>query len=69
MTTGDLIRHRHDAIASAAQTGADALDGARLDLCEGTLAQLLCALDTLAGRLKPVLDRLSTPVDPVGACR
>jgi hypothetical protein len=59
MTTTDLIRQRLDAIASAARTGADALGGATLNLCEGTLAQLLAELDALAGRLDLVLDRLA----------
>jgi hypothetical protein len=64
MTTAEAIRHRLAAIASAAQTAADARDGARLDLCEGSMAQLLVQLDTLAGRLDLVLDRLSAAVEP-----
>jgi hypothetical protein len=40
-----------------------------VDLAEGTLDQLLTELLTLSGRLELVLNRLSAPVDPVGACR
>jgi hypothetical protein len=45
------------------------LDGAQLDLCEGTLSQLAVELDTLAGRLDLMLDRLAGAADPVGVCR
>jgi hypothetical protein len=65
MTTADHIRHR-PAVASAAQTGADALDGAALDLGNGTLAELLLELESLDGRLALVLDRLACAADPVG---
>jgi hypothetical protein len=51
-------------VSAAAQTGADALDGAALDLPEGALAQLLGELEGLAGRLDLALDRLGTAVDP-----
>jgi hypothetical protein len=62
MTTADHIRRGLDAISAA-----DALDGARLDLCEGTLAQLLCELDALAGRLDLALDRLACAADPMAS--
>jgi hypothetical protein len=64
MTYADAIRQRLDELATAAQTGADALDGAALDLPEGTLAQLLGELEGLAGRLDLALDRLGAAVDP-----
>jgi hypothetical protein len=64
-TLTDCIRHRLDALACACATGADALEGAALDLPEGTLAQLAHELDGRAGRLGLVLDRLGTAVDPV----
>jgi hypothetical protein len=62
MTTLDAIRLQLDALGAAA-TAADTLDGATVDLAEGTLNQLL----TLSGRLELVLNRLSAAVDPVGA--
>jgi hypothetical protein len=69
MTTTDLLRARLDALAAAAQTGADALaDGPALDLSPEVVAELVLELETLAGRLELVLDRLSAAVDPVGAC-
>jgi hypothetical protein len=37
-TVTNAIRRRLDDLATAARTGADALDGAALDLPEGTLA-------------------------------
>jgi hypothetical protein len=40
------------------------LDGAALDLPEGSLAQLLAELEGLAGRLDLVLDPLGAWVDP-----
>jgi hypothetical protein len=52
-------------LAAAAQTGAEALDGAALDVCEGTLAALAAELDGLVGRLDLVLDRVGAAVDPV----
>jgi hypothetical protein len=61
----DCIRHHLDALAAACATGAEALDGASLDLPEGTLAQLLGKLEGLAGRLDLVLDRLGAALDPV----
>jgi hypothetical protein len=64
VTLTEGIRHRLDALACAAQTGADALDGAALDVCEGTLTSLLCELEGLAGRLDLILDRLGAAVDP-----
>jgi hypothetical protein len=67
MTLPDLIRQRLDALAAAAQTGADALDGAALDLPEGTLASIPAKLDGLAGRLELALDRLGAGVDPARA--
>jgi hypothetical protein len=68
MTTAGHIRTRLGAIAGAAQTGADALGGARLDRCEGTLEQLLVELDALAGRLELVVDRLvGAAVNPARA--
>jgi hypothetical protein len=66
MTTADLIRTRLDAIAAAAQTAAEALDGAALDLCPGTLAEILSELEALDVRLDLALDRLASAVDPVG---
>jgi hypothetical protein len=69
MTYADAIRARLDALAAAAQTGADAFDGAALDLPEATLAAILAELDGLAGRLELALDRLGAGVDPVGAAQ
>jgi hypothetical protein len=65
MTTTDLLRAHLDALAAAAQTAGDALDGAAVDLAEGTLDQLKTELLTLSGRLELVLDRLSAVVAPV----
>jgi hypothetical protein len=45
------------------------LQGARLDLADGTLAKLFLELDTLAGRLDLALDQLASAADPAGACR
>jgi hypothetical protein len=59
-----LIRTRLDALACAAATGAEALDGALLDLPPEQLASLALELDSLAGRLELVLDRLGAGVDP-----
>jgi hypothetical protein len=64
MSTTDLIRHRLDAISTAIGPGAEALDGATLDLNPDVLAELLTELDTLSGRLDLVMDRLSEAVDP-----
>jgi hypothetical protein len=64
MTTLDAIRLQLDTLAAKAQTAGDALDGAAVDLAEGTLDQLLTELLTLSGRLELVLDRLSAAVDP-----
>jgi hypothetical protein len=65
MTTLDHVRLRLDAIASAATTGSDALDGANLDLGDGTLADLLSELENIDARLAVVLDRLAGALDPV----
>jgi hypothetical protein len=48
-----------------ARDDADALDGAALDLPEGTLALLLAEREGLAGRLDLALDRLGAATDPV----
>jgi hypothetical protein len=45
-------------------TAAEALDGVRLDLADGTLAELLLELESLDGRLALVLDRLASAADP-----
>src|SRR5262249_45118744 len=66
MTRTDTLRARLDALAAAAQTGADALARAPLDLADGTLAELLVELESLDGRLALVLDRLASTADPVG---
>jgi hypothetical protein len=50
-------------------TAAGALHGSRLDLADGTLAQLLTELESLDGRLALVLDRLASAADPVRACK
>jgi hypothetical protein len=63
----DAIRLPLDELATAVETASDALDGAAVDLAEGTLDQLLTELLTLEGRLELVLDRLSAAVDPAGA--
>jgi hypothetical protein len=60
-------RARPGELACAAGTGAEALDGAALDLPPEKLAPLLDELDTLAGRLELVLDRLGAGVDPARA--
>jgi hypothetical protein len=65
MTLTDCIRHRLDALACACATGAEALDGVALDLCEGSQTAILAELEALAGRLDLVLDRLGAGVDPV----
>jgi hypothetical protein len=65
MTLPEAIRARLDGIACQAQTAAEALDGAGLDLADGTLAEIATELDTLAGRLDLLLDRLGAAVDPV----
>jgi hypothetical protein len=65
MSYPDAIRRRLGDLAAAAQTGADALDGAALDLPEGDLAELLGELEALAGRLDLVCDRLGAGIDPV----
>jgi hypothetical protein len=69
VTPTDHIRQRLNAIGLAVTTAAEALDGAQLDLCEGTLSQLATELETLAGRLDLVLDRLAGAADPVGVLR
>jgi hypothetical protein len=57
------------AIAATAATAAEALDGASLDLPEGTLAAIAEELRALGGRLELVADRLADALDPVGpAC-
>jgi hypothetical protein len=58
------IRARLDDLAVAAQTAADALDGAGIDLPEGTLTQLLHELEGLNGRLDLALDHLGADTDP-----
>jgi hypothetical protein len=65
MTTTDAIRQRLDMIGTACCTAAEALDGVAIDLGDGTLAIVLDELDTLAGRLDLLLDRLGAAVDPV----
>jgi hypothetical protein len=60
----NLPRPHQQPLAAACGTTAEALDGAALDLPEGTLAQLAAELDGLAGRLDLVLDRLGAVVDP-----
>jgi hypothetical protein len=50
-------------LSAAATTAAEALDGARLDLSDGTLAELLLELKSLDGRL--ALDRLAGAADLV----
>ena len=68
MTTTDSLRHHLDTISAATATAAEALgDGAALDLPPSVLAELLLEVETLAGRLDLVLDRLATSADPVGA--
>jgi hypothetical protein len=69
VTHTDHIRLHLDAIGLAVSTAAEALAGAQLDLCEGTLSQLAIELETLAGRLDLVLDRLAGAADPVGVLR
>jgi hypothetical protein len=72
MSAADLvtaIRARLDAIGAAATTAAEALDGAALDLPEGTLAAILAELQTLDGRLDLALDRLADALDPAGRGR
>jgi hypothetical protein len=69
MTPTDHIRLRLVAIGLATITAAEALDGAPLDLCEGTLSQILVELETVAGRLDLVLDRLAGAADPVSICK
>jgi hypothetical protein len=68
MTPTDHIRQRLDAIGLAVTTAAEALDGAQLDLCEGTLSQIRVELESLAGRLDLLLDRLASAADPAGVC-
>jgi hypothetical protein len=69
MSTADLtstIRARLDAVATAAQTAAEALDSnAALDLPEGVLAGILAEVVNLDGRLDLALDRLAEVLDPV----
>jgi hypothetical protein len=50
-------------------TAAEALDGVTIDLGDGTLAIIVDELDTLAGRLDLLLDRLGAAVNPVPAGR
>jgi hypothetical protein len=68
MTTLDTLRHHLDTIAAATATVAEAFAmGAALDLPPSVLVELLLEVETLAGRLDLVQDRLATTVDPV-AC-
>jgi hypothetical protein len=39
MSTLDAIRHSLESLAARAETAGDALDGARLDLADGTLVK------------------------------
>jgi hypothetical protein len=69
MSTADLItglRDRLNSIGTAATTAAEALDGAALDLPEGTLAGILSELVNLDGRLDLAVNRLAEALDPVG---
>jgi hypothetical protein len=66
MSDTAVIR-RLDALAAAARTGAETLGGAALDLPPERLAQLADELDTLAGRLDLVLDKMGAGVDPARA--
>jgi hypothetical protein len=61
-----LIRNRLAIISVATGMGAEALDGAAVDLPPHIQAEMLVELDTLAGRLDLVLDRLASAADPVG---
>jgi hypothetical protein len=60
----DLIRNRLAAISVATGMGAEALDGASVDLPPHIQGELLTELDTLAGRLDLCLARLANAVDP-----
>jgi hypothetical protein len=62
----DLIRNRLATISVATGMGAEALDGAAVDLAPHVQAELLTELDTLAGRLDLVLDRLASAAGLVG---
>jgi hypothetical protein len=67
LSTLDLttaIRARLDSISTAATTAAEALDGAAIDLPEGTLAGILSELVSLDGRLDLALDRLAGAAEP-----
>jgi hypothetical protein len=68
MNMPQAIRARLDAIACQAQTGAEALDGAALDLAPGQLAEISLELQTLEGRLALVLDQLAGALDPAAPC-
>jgi hypothetical protein len=72
MSTTDLtaaIRDRLHTIGAAATTAAEALDGAAIDLPEGTLAAILSEVVSLDGRLDLAVDRLAEALDPAGRGR
>jgi hypothetical protein len=65
MTTA-LHAARLSVIAATCTTAAEAIAGeVALDLCPGTLANLLTELQTLEGRLDLVCDHLAEALDPV----
>ena len=69
MTLTSAIRDRLQAIATQAQTAAEALDGlGALDLDAERQARLLAVLDRLALRLDVAAGRLGAGVDPMHLC-
>jgi hypothetical protein len=66
MTTLDSLRQHLDTISASTATAAEALaDGTALDLPPSVLAELLLEVETLAGRLDLVLDRLAGATNPL----
>jgi hypothetical protein len=69
MTLTAAIRDRLQAIATAAQTAAEALDGLdALDLDADALEGILFSLAGVCGQLDDVTDRLGAGVDPMQLC-
>jgi hypothetical protein len=60
----DTTRHRLPAIATQAQTAAEALDGAALDFPPPEMDRFALQLDSIGSRLEGVCERLSVGVDP-----